>query len=374
MRELKALAILGTRPEAVKLASVIGSLHASDAFDARVGITGQHRELIRPFLGVFGIEPDWDLALMAPDQTLTDLTSVALSKLRETLDQERPDVVVVQGDTTTAFAATLAAFYQRIPIAHVEAGLRSGNRDNPFPEEAHRRLVDAISDYLFAPTDDARANLIAEGHPASRIWVTGNTAIDAMLDAVDDPRLDEVKLPIEWDGDRRLVVVTAHRRESFGADLANICHALRRLATERDDVEIVYPVHVNPHVRVPVCERIGHEDRIHLIDPLPYLEFVKLLRCAHVVLTDSGGIQEEAPALDVPVLVMRRATERPEVVESGAGRLVGTDIDGIVSATSRVLDDAEERDRMARAPNPFGDGHAGARIVRALEAAFGAPE
>jgi len=370
MRAIKALTILGTRPEAVKLASVIGDLHASDSFDVRVGITGQHRDLIQPFLGVFGIEPDWDLALMAPDQTLTDLTSVVLRELRVALEQEQPDVILVQGDTTTAFAAALAAFYQRIPIAHVEAGLRSGNRDHPFPEETHRRLVDAISAYLFAPTDDARTNLIAEGHPASRIWVTGNTAIDAMLNAVRDPRLDETELPIGWDGDRRLVVVTAHRRESFGADLDSICHALRRLATERDDVEIVYPVHVNPHVRVPVCERIGQVERIHLIDPLPYLEFVKLLSCAHVVLTDSGGIQEEAPALDVPVLIMRQATERPEVVASGAGRVIGTDTDGIVSATSRVLDDAEERDRMARAPNPFGDGHAAARIVRALEAGF----
>ncbi len=370
MDAISALTILGTRPEAVKLASVLRELQAAGAFVSRVCVTGQHRELIAPFLGVFGIEPDWDLEVMAPDQTLPDLTSAMLSKLRAVLDQERPDVVVVQGDTTTAFAAALAAFYERTPIAHVEAGLRSGDRGNPFPEEMHRRLVDAMSDYLFAPTDDARAHLIGEGRPDSRIWVTGNTAIDAMLDAVDDPRLDEVEVPIEPEGDRRLILVTAHRRESFGADLDSICHALRRLASERDDVEIVYPVHLNPHVRVPVCERIGGVERIRLIDPLPYLEFVKLLSRAHVVLTDSGGIQEEAPALDVPVLVMRRATERPEVIEAGAGRLVGTDIDGIVEATSQVLDDPDAHARMARAPNPFGDGHAAARIVRALEGAF----
>ncbi len=368
MGTINVLTILGTRPEAVKLTAVLRELQAADAFASRVCITGQHRELIAPFLGFFGIEADWNLDVMTPDQSLPELTSTVLSRLQPVLAETNPDLVVVQGDTTTAFAATLAASYRQLPIAHVEAGLRSGDRYNPFPEEIHRRLIDAMAAYLFAPTDDARAHLIAEGRPDSRIWVTGNTAVDAVVATAHHPRVDEVELPVEWATSRRLIVATAHRRESFGADLDSICHALRRLAIERDDVEIVYPLHLNPRVRTPVCERLDGMERLHLIDPVPYLEFVKLLSRAHLVLTDSGGIQEEAPALGVPVLVMRRTTERPELIAHGAGRLVGTEAEGIVAEANRVLDDDADHARLAGAANPFGDGRAAERIVGVLRA------
>lgn len=363
------LTILGTRPEAVKLAAVVRALQRTDAFCCRVCITGQHRELIEPFLGFFGIAPDWNLEVMTPDQSLPELTSAVLTRLQPVLDEADPHLVIVQGDTTTAFAAALAAAYRQISIAHVEAGLRSRDRHNPFPEETHRRLIDAVSDLLFAPTEGARKNLLSEGLPADRIWVTGNTAIDAIRMAARHERMAEIELPLELDPAKRLVVVTAHRRESFGADLANICDALKRLASDRNDVDIVYPVHLNPHVRGPVHERLGGIAQLHLIDPLPYLEFVKLLSRAHLVLTDSGGIQEEAPALGVPVLVMRRTTERPELMEAGAGRLIGTDVEGIVQATHRVLDDPDDHDRMVKASNPFGDGRSAERIVAILEGA-----
>lgn len=361
------LTILGTRPEAVKLASVVRALQRAEVFSCRVCITGQHRELIEPFLGFFDIDADWNLDVMTPDQSLPELTSAVLTRLQPVLDEARPHIAIVQGDTTTAFAAALAAAYRKIPIAHVEAGLRSGDRHNPFPEEAHRRLIDAVSDLLFAPTEGARENLLSEGLPADRIWVTGNTAIDAVRMAANHERMDRIEIPVELDPARRLIVVTAHRRESFGADLANICEALKRLAVERDDVEIVYPVHLNPRVRTPVFERLGEIDQLHLVDPLPYLEFVKLLTRAQLVLTDSGGIQEEAPSLGVPVLVMRRKTERPELIEAGAGRLIGTEVEDIVEATHRVLNDPDDHDRMAHAPNPFGDGRAAERIVATLQ-------
>lgn len=367
----QVLTVLGTRPEVVKLASVIRALQTSASVQSRVCVTGQHRELLTPFLGFFGIDPDWHWQLMKVGQSLTDLTSAVMTQLDEVLAETSPDVVLVQGDTTTAFAASLAAFYRKIPIAHVEAGLRSSDKYAPFPEELNRRLIDGLADLHFAPTAGAKANLEVEGIAADSIWVTGNTAIDAILEATSDERLAAVSLPVDLDDAKRLILATAHRRESFGVDLASICEALKRLATERNDVEIVYPVHLNPHVREPVRERLAGIDRLHLTDPIPYLEFVKLLQRTHLVLTDSGGIQEEAPALDVPVLVMRRATERPEVVESGAGRLVGTDVDRIADAASRVLDDPREHERMARAPNPFGDGRAAERIARALEDAFG---
>lgn len=365
------LTILGTRPEAVKLASVLRALQASEAFNSRVCLTGQHREMIEPFLGFFDIDPDWNLDVMRPNQSLPELTSTILTDLQPVLDAADPDLVLVQGDTTTAFVGALSAFYRKIPIGHVEAGLRSGDPSNPFPEEMNRRLIDALSTVCFAPTVGAQANLEAEGFPRERIAVTGNTAIDAILTVAQGDQLGKIRLPLELDEAKRLIVVTAHRRESFGADLASICRALKRLASERDDVEIVYPVHLNPSVRTPVQERLGGIERLHLIEPVPYLEFVKLLARAYLILTDSGGIQEEAPSLNVPVLVMRRTTERPEVVDSGAGRLVGTDPDRITDEAGRLLDNPAEHARMAESPNPFGDGHAGERIVAILEEIFG---
>lgn len=364
------LTVFGTRPEAVKLVSVLRALEASEAFTSKVCATGQHRELLDPFLGHFGVEPDWNPAVMTPNQTLPELTATLLDKLQPVLDAAAPDLVLVQGDTTTAFAAALAAFYRKVPIAHVEAGLRSSDKYAPFPEELNRRLIDGLADVHFAPTPGAKTNLNDEGISADRIWVTGNTGVDAILATSEDDGLEGIDLPVELDDDRHTIVATAHRRESFGADLANICDALKQLAIERDDVEIVYPVHLNPSVRDPVYGRLNGIDRLHLIDPMPYLEFVKLLKQAHLVLTDSGGIQEEAPSLDVPVLVMRRATERPELIASGAGRLIGTDTDQIVAETIRVLDDPNDHARMARAGNPFGDGRAAGRIVAALEASF----
>ena len=360
------LTVFGTRPEAVKLASVVRALEASDAFTSSVCATGQHRELLAPFLSFFGIEPDWNLAVMTPNQSLPELTATLLQRLQPVLDDASPDLILVQGDTTTAFAAALSGFYRKTPIGHVEAGLRSRDRRNPFPEEINRRLIDELADLHFAPTSEAQANLKSEGIPADRIRITGNTAIDAILATANDARLGEVGLPIELDNSKRLIVVTAHRRESFGADLANICDALKRLATDRTDVEIVYPVHLNPNVRDPVRERLQGVEGVHLIDPLPYLAFVKLLARAHLVLTDSGGIQEEAPSLNVPVLVTRRTTERPELIEGGAGRLIGTEAGRIVAETNQVLDDPTAHARMAQVDNPFGDGRAGERIVAAL--------
>ena len=367
---MKVLTVFGTRPEAIKLAPVIAALAAEPGIRARSCTTGQHREMLAPVLDAFGIRPDHDLALMRPGQSLNALAARAVAALDPVLEAEAPDRVLVHGDTTTAMAAALAAFHRRIPVGHVEAGLRTGDLARPWPEEANRRVIDAVADQLYAPTPAARDNLLAEGLGSRRIVVTGNTVIDALGMALE--RLDAgaggaaigalrgLRAP-----DRRLLLVTGHRRESFGAGFEGICDALARLA-RRPDLQIVYPVHLNPAVRDPVHARLGGLAGIRLIEPLDYLPFVWLMREADIVLTDSGGVQEEAPSLGKPVLVMRDVTERPEAVAAGTARLVGTDPGRIVAAVSRLLDDPAEHRRIARIANPYGDGCAAARIVAAI--------
>ncbi len=391
---LKVLSIFGTRPEAIKMAPVVRELkkHPSQ-IEAVVCVTAQHRQMLDQVLALFKIEPDIDLDLMEDDQTPASLTARAMADLTQVLREVQPDLVLVQGDTTTAMVAALAAFYQKIPVGHVEAGLRTHNRYYPFPEEINRRLISVLATYHFAPTRSAAEALRAEGIPEDVIFVTGNTVIDALLWVVSQPPSRQTRALLqrlgiaqgaEEQGNRGagvnsplhpctsapLLLVTAHRRENFGQPLKNICLALRELVRRNPDVQIVYPVHMNPHVRGPVYRLLNNHERIHLLDPLPYEPFAYLMKHTYLVLTDSGGIQEEAPALGKPVLVMRRETERPEAVEAGTVKIVGTDTETIVAETERLLYDRREYERMARAISPYGDGHAAERIVGIIEKAI----
>ena len=361
---VRALFIFGTRPEAIKLCPLVHHLRSRpEDFAARVCVTAQHRELLDQVLQVFDVTPDYDLGVMLPDQTLYQSTARILTALEPVLAESRPDLVLVQGDTTTTLCGALGAFYRQIPIGHVEAGLRTGDMRQPFPEEMNRVLTGRLATLHFAATEGAAANLRAEGIAAERIWVTGNTGIDAVLyvkDALERGRLTGAEWP-QLDPKRKLILVTAHRRESFGPGFERICSALARLA-RRADVQIVYPVHPNPNVRGPVYERLAGMSNVFLIEPLEYVPFVDLMRRATLLLTDSGGIQEEGPSLGKPVLVMRERTERPEAVEAGTACLVGTDEGRIVRTAERLLDDGAERQRMARVHNPYGDGKASSRI------------
>lgn len=364
--------ILGTRPEVVKLAPVVAALRASGRLLCRLYATGQHASLLEEALADFGLVPDADLRLMTAGQTLGALTARVVAAVERLLEQERPAAVLVQGDTTTVFASALAAFYRGVPVGHVEAGLRSGSLANPFPEEFNRRAASLLARWHFAPTARAAANLAKEGVPGERVFVTGNTVIDALLTvAATVDREDHAAAP-ELAGlaeHPRIVLVTAHRRESFGEPLERICRALDRVARLRPDAAVVYPVHPNPNVRGPV-ERLLAGGPVRLLPPLPYRRFVWLFKRARVALTDSGGMQEEAPSLRVPVLVLREVTERPEAVEAGGARMVGTNPDAIVGETLRLLDDETERRRMTSAPNPFGDGRAAERIAGHVESAL----
>jgi len=360
---LKVLFVFGTRPEAIKLAPVIRCLGEDPRFDVRVAVTAQHRAMLDQVLAAFSIRPDYDLNVMQAGQTLADSSARIMAALEPVLDRERPDCVVVQGDTTTTFCGALSAFYKGIPVAHVEAGMRTGDFRQPFPEEMNRVLTARVAAIHFAATEGAAQNLRREGVSAGDIFVTGNTAIDAVLSVRDS-------LPaIEAESSRKIILVTAHRRESHGEGFVRICLALRRIA-KRDDVEIIYPVHPNPKVQAVVKEYLLDVPNIRLIEPLDYVAFVDLMRRAHILLTDSGGIQEEGPSLGKPVLVMREKTERPEAVEAGTTVLVGTDEDAIVEETRRLLDDPEEYARRARIHNPYGDGKASARIRDFLAARF----
>jgi UDP-N-acetylglucosamine 2-epimerase (non-hydrolysing) len=364
----RVLFILGTRPEGIKLCPVIRQMRTSgDSLEVRVCATAQHREMLDQVLKTFDVRPDYDLDLMEPGQTLSQTTARLLASLDSVFSAEAFDMVVVQGDTTTTLGGALAAFYRHIPVAHVEAGLRTGNLEQPFPEEMNRLLTSRLAALHFAPTERARRNLLAEGVPDSNIQVTGNSGIDAVLYV--RAALEQGSLrPCEWpwsDAAKRLIVVTAHRRESFGDGLQRICDSLVALAG-RGDVQIVYPVHRNPNVLEPVMQRLSGIRGIQLIEPLEYVSFVDLMRRAAILITDSGGIQEEAPSLGKPVLVLRACTERPEAVEAGTVKLVGVDPLRIVGEASRLLDDHAEYSRMARIHNPYGDGHAGTRIVAAI--------
>ncbi len=364
----RVLLVYGTRPEAIKLAPVIRQLQAPENAGALEGLicaTGQHRELLDEVHALFEVRPQFDLRLMRPDQPLADLTARALTAVTEVIHRVRPDAVVVQGDTTSAMVGALAAFYQKLPVAHVEAGLRTDDLYAPFPEEMNRRVITCLARWHFAPTTVARANLLAAGVPEAAIDVTGNTSIDA-LRQVTAERLAAAPAELAAGPGERLLLVTAHRRENFGDGVASICAALRQIAERFSDVRIVYPVHPNPNVRGPAERLLGGHPRIHLCHPLPYGSFVPLLAGAWVVLTDSGGLQEEAPGLGKPVLVMRDVTERPEPIAAGTAMLVGTSTSRIVEAVARLHDDPSAYAAMANARNPFGDGHAAERIVARL--------
>jgi UDP-N-acetylglucosamine 2-epimerase (non-hydrolysing) len=370
---IKVLLIFGTRPDAIKLCPVFLHLRRRpEEFAVKCCVTAQHRQMLDQVLQVFEVVPDYDLNLMQPGQTLAQVSARILAALEGVLTTERPDIVLVQGDTTTTFCGALAAFYSRIPVGHVEAGLRTGDLTQPFPEELNRVLTTRLSALHFPPTCGAAENLRRENVPADRIVVTGNTGIDAVLQVNEklcSGALPGIDLP-GLDASRRLIVVTAHRRENHGTPLESICDALVRLA-RRGDVQIVYPVHRNPQIVGPVEKLLGGEPGILLCDPLDYVPFVDLMRRAYLLITDSGGIQEEGPSLGKPVLVMREKTERPEAVEAGTVKLVGTDAARIVAETETLIENRAEFERMSRAHNPYGDGHASERIGAALEEFFG---
>ena len=369
---MKTLCIFGTRPEAIKMAPLVLALAADERFEAKVCVTGQHREMLDQVLGLFSITPDYDLKIMKPGQDLTDVTTAILQGLKAVLTEFKPDIVLVHGDTATTFAASLAAYYQQIPVAHVEAGLRTGNLYSPWPEEGNRKLTGALAKLNFAPTETSQDNLLREGVNPGNIVVTGNTVIDALLDVVkrldQDPQLlAQASAPAAFlDPARKLILVTGHRRESFGDGFERICQALMEVAQQHPEVDIVYPVHLNPNVREPVNRLLNGIGNIYLIAPLDYLPFVHMMTRAHIILTDSGGIQEEAPSLGKPVLVMRDTTERPEAVSAGTVKLVGTNTADIVRELNRLLVDTSAYRDMSYAHNPYGDGNACQRILEAL--------
>lgn len=343
-----------------------------DKFKAIVCASAQHRQMLDQVMNLFQIKPDYDLNIMKPGQDLFDVTGNVLSGLKSVLRKEQPDIMLVQGDTTTTMAASLAAFYEKIPVGHIEAGLRTNNKFAPFPEEINRRMTSVIADLHFAPTEKAKQNLIGEGVSEKSIWVTGNTVIDALLDVVKLVETDKT-LTKEMESQfyflnpqKRLILVTGHRRENFGEGFENICLALKEIAQRYDDVEILYPVHLNPNVQEPVKRILGNIPNIHLIEPVDYLPFVYLMKRSHIIITDSGGVQEEAPSLGKPVLVMRETTERPEAVDAGTVKLVGTDKEKIVSETNKLMHNAEAYQTMAMAYNPYGDGYATTRILNIL--------
>ena len=378
----KVLLVFGTRPEAVKMAPLARRLDAhGDTFETRVCVTAQHRKMLDQILDAFDIRPHYDLDIMTSGQDLYDITAHVLAGIRPVLAQFEPDLVLIQGDTTTTFVTALAAYYEQIDVGHVEAGLRTGSMYSPYPEEINRQLTTRLAKFHFAPTSLNRDNLLKENIDSERIAVTGNTVIDALLMVVDRlkndrQRHDRVVTNIHQAGlapemlqsGRRIVLVTGHRRESFGAGFTDICEAVRELADRHKDVDIIYPVHLNPNVREPVGRILSDVDNVHLIEPVSYEEFVHLMSKAYVILTDSGGVQEEAPALAKPVLVMRENTERPEAVDAGTAKLVGTDRAEIVTSVEKLLTDADCYQRMATAANPYGDGTAAEKIVQFLSA------
>lgn len=368
---MRVLVVFGTRPEAIKMAPVVHRLKETAGLEVDVCVTAQHREMLDQVLSLFNIKPDFDLNIMKPGQDLTDVTSNIILALREVLNAKKYDRLLVHGDTTTTMAGALAAFYAQVPVGHVEAGLRTGNIYAPWPEEANRMIVGRIADLHFAPTQTSRRSLLAENVPDDNILVTGNTVIDALQDVVArldadqdlDSRLAD-RFPF-LDSERRMILVTGHRRENFGSGFENICRALRDIS-EAANVQVVYPVHLNPNVQEPVKRILGDTSGVHLIDPQEYLPFVWLMRRSYMIITDSGGVQEEAPSLGKPVLVMRDTTERPEAVDAGTVKLVGTDAKKIFESALGLLNDSEAYETMARAMNPYGDGEAAKRIAHAL--------
>ena len=373
----KVMLVFGTRPEAIKMAPLVKAFESDKDFETIVCVTAQHREMLDQVLDLFEIKPDYDLDIMKPGQNLYEVTSNILLGLREVFEEAKPDVVLVHGDTTTTLATSLAAFYQQIAVGHVEAGLRTGNIYSPWPEEGNRQVTGRLATYHFAPTDESKSNLLKENVDIENVIVTGNTVIDALVSVVSrikhDQKLEEklqnvvAQKGYKVDKDRKLVLVTGHRRENFGQGFLNICEALKEVACEYPDADIVYPVHLNPNVQKPVKEILSDVDNVYLIDPLDYEPFVYMMSNAYFILTDSGGIQEEAPSLGKPVLVMRDTTERPEAVAAGTVELVGTNKESIVNACRKLFDDTEAYEAMSRSHNPYGDGKACERIKAFLK-------
>lgn len=372
----KILTVFGTRPEAIKMAPLVKELEKSTYLESRVCVTAQHREMLDQVLELFEITPDYDMNIMSPGQDLYDVTAKVLVGMRDVINDFKPDVILVHGDTTTTLAVSLAAFYQKVKIGHVEAGLRTFNLLSPWPEEANRQLTDVIADYYFAPTSESADNLIKEGRSSGKILVTGNTVIDALLEVVEriesKPEVktqlnEEIKLKgYIINSERKIVLITGHRRENFGEGFQNMCKAMKELALKYPKVDLVYPVHLNPNVRKPVQEILTGISNVFLVEPLQYEPFVNLMHSSHIILTDSGGIQEEAPSLGKPVLVMRDTTERPEAVKAGTVKLVGSDLNRIVAECSQLLDDESLYLEMSKAHNPYGDGKSCSRIVEYL--------
>lgn len=359
----KVMLVFGTRPEAIKMCPLVKELQANPNFETLVCVTGQHREMLEQVLSVFKVTPDYDLAIMKDGQTLSSITSLILEKIKPIFESEKPDIVLVHGDTTTTFATGLAAFYAGIKVGHVEAGLRTYNLQSPFPEEFNRQAVSLISDFNFAPTTTSESNLLAEGKAAESIFVTGNTAIDALQTTI----IEEYSHPVlDWVGNDKLIMLTAHRRENLGEPMKNMFRAIKRVLNEHSDVKVVYPIHKNPVVRQAAAEVFDDQDAIQIIEPLEVIDFHNFLNRSHLILTDSGGIQEEAPSLGKPVLVMRDTTERPEGVAAGTLKLVGTDEEMIYQHFTELLTDQEIYDKMSNSSNPYGDGTASKQIVDIL--------
>ncbi|AQQ01616.1 UDP-N-acetylglucosamine 2-epimerase (non-hydrolyzing) [Pseudoalteromonas aliena] len=373
---IKVLSIFGTRPEAIKMAPLVKALKLADGIEAKVCVTAQHREMLDQVLDLFEITPEYDLDIMKPGQSLYDVTTNILLGLKPILEEFKPDLILVHGDTSTTLSASLAAFYQQIPVGHVEAGLRTGNLASPWPEEGNRKLTGAITKLHFAPTDTSEQNLLNEGVNADDIIVTGNTVIDALLQVVDKVKTDETliqtlqaKFP-ELDESKKLILVTGHRRESFGGGFERICEALAEIATAHPEAQVLYPMHLNPNVREPVNRILKNVKNVQLIEPQDYLPFVYLMSKAHIIVTDSGGVQEEAPSLGKPVLVMRDTTERPEAVAAGTVKLVGTDKNRIINEVKNLLTNQADYETMSRAHNPYGDGKACERIILKIKQHF----
>lgn len=370
MRKIKVMTVFGTRPEAIKMAPLVLELNKHvDQIEAVTTVTAQHREMLDQVLEVFKIKPDYDLNIMHQRQSLNDITVVVLNKLKGVIETEKPDIVLVHGDTTTTFAASLAAFYQQVAVGHVEAGLRTWNKYSPYPEEMNRQMTDDLADLYFAPTQQSKNNLLKENHAASKIFITGNTAIDALHETVqDDYHHDILELV---DPQKKLILVTMHRRENQGEPMKRVFKAIRDVVETHPEIEVIYPVHLSPAVQKTAHEIFDHVDRVHLIDPLDVIDFHNLVARSFFIMSDSGGVQEEAPALGKPVLVLRDTTERPEGIEAGTLKLVGTNYQTVKNEMETLLDNQEEYDAMANAKNPYGDGHAAQRIVKAIQYYFG---
>ncbi|WP_426422949.1 non-hydrolyzing UDP-N-acetylglucosamine 2-epimerase [Pediococcus acidilactici] len=364
MKKIKVMSIFGTRPEAIKMAPVVKAMAHDERFAPITVVTGQHREMLDQVLKIFKIKPDYDLNIMQKDQTLSSITSKVLLGMDKILQEDRPDLILVHGDTTTTFSAGLSAFYHQIPVGHVEAGLRTWNKYSPFPEELNRQMTDVLTDLYFAPTTTSRDNLLRENHPENQIFVTGNTAIDALKDTVSENYHNEILEEISED--HRIILVTMHRRENQGEPMQRVFKAIRQVVDETPDVEVIFPVHLNPKVQQMAETELGNDPRIKLVAPLDVLDFHNIAARSYLIMTDSGGVQEEAPSLGKPVLVLRDTTERPEGVAAGTLKLVGTDPQAVKEQMNTLLNDPAKYAEMAQAQNPYGDGHAAARILDAI--------